>query len=249
MRSRYENVKARAVFVHGAGGGAWEWAVWRRVFAAHGWRVVANDLQPAQGGLARTHLHDYARQVEHWARADASDAADEALSRTVLVGASLGGLLVSIAAARIAPAALVLVNPLPPADIEPQPAFENYPDIVPWGSARSFASTCRAMPDADDAARWFAYRHWRDESGNVLREARSAHVAAPTCPTLVIAGEADTDVPAQASRALARAYAAEFVGLPGASHLGPLLGRDTARVAQCCLEWIERAAPTMPRAR
>ena len=30
-----------AVFVHGAGGGGWEWGVWARVFAAEGWAVLA----------------------------------------------------------------------------------------------------------------------------------------------------------------------------------------------------------------
>jgi len=248
MRSRYENVKCRVVFVHGAGGGAWEWTIWRRVFAAHGWDAVANDLQPAQGGLAHTRLDDYARQVEGWKVTDACDRARSEPAPVVLVGASLGAMLASIVAVRTAPAALVLVNPLPPADIEPQPAFEDYPDVVPWGSARSFASTCRAMTDADDAARWFAFRRWRDESGCALREARGAQVAAPSCPTLVVASEADADVPMQASRALARAWAAEFIELTGASHVGPLLGRDAAHVAARCREWIERAL-TMTRAR
>ena len=59
MRSRYEKVKPRAVFVHGAGGGGWEWAIWQRVFAAHGWRSVARDLLPVQK-LKRSQLH---RQV------------------------------------------------------------------------------------------------------------------------------------------------------------------------------------------
>ena len=47
------------VFVHGAGGGGWEWDAWARVFAAEGWRVFAPDLQPAAEGLAATRLDDY----------------------------------------------------------------------------------------------------------------------------------------------------------------------------------------------
>ena len=39
------------VFVHGAGGGGWEWAVWARVFAAAGIAVAAPDLRPAAAGL------------------------------------------------------------------------------------------------------------------------------------------------------------------------------------------------------
>ncbi|MBY4597759.1 alpha/beta fold hydrolase, partial [bacterium BD-1] len=79
-----------AVFVHGAGGGGWEWAAWRRVFAAAGWNALAPDLWPAPAGLAATSLADYAVQVRGWLAA--------APRPRVLVGASLGGLLAAMAA-------------------------------------------------------------------------------------------------------------------------------------------------------
>ena len=244
MRSGYKKVKNCAVFVHGAGGGAWEWAIWQRVFTAYGWSVVARDLQPAQSGLAQTHLQDYAQQVEDWARAESNRKQDEP-RRIVLVGASLGGLLALIAAPRIAPAALVLVNPLPPADIEPQCEPRQLPDIVPWGSARSFASTYRAMADADDAARRFAFRRWRDESGAVLREASiGVVVEATACPVLVVASELDADVPVATSRALAAASGASFRLLRGANHLTPLLGRTAGEVAGEAVAW---AADVLPK--
>ena len=47
-----------AVFVHGAGAGGWEWIVWQRVFAAHGWSVLAPDLRPCAAGLAATRFDD-----------------------------------------------------------------------------------------------------------------------------------------------------------------------------------------------
>ena len=240
MRSRYEKVKGCVVFVHGAGGGAWEWSIWQRVFRARGWEVIANDLRPAADGLARTGVQDYTRQIEDWVRGIASRGTHCEPLPLVLVGASLGGLLATIAAPRIEPATLVLVNPIPPAGIEARPTYKDYPDIVPWGSARSFASTRRAMADADDAACWFAYRRWRDESGVVLREAvRGIAVAVPLMPALVFASERDDDVPAAASRALAAAWGAEFRLLPGASHLGPLLGRIASSVAGQAVDWCE----------
>ena len=55
-----------AVFVHGAGGGGWEWNIWRRVFAASGWHTTAPDLQPVAAGLAATRLDAYAEQVVIW---------------------------------------------------------------------------------------------------------------------------------------------------------------------------------------
>ena len=240
MRSRYEKVKPRVTFVHGAGGGAWEWGIWRRVFAAHGWEVRAPNLLPVHGRLIQTHLQDYVRQLEDEMRGAKRDAASSECRRDVLLGASLGGLLALIVAQKVAPAALVLINPLPPANIAPQSTRRDWPDIVPWGSTRSFASTCRAMPDADDAARWFAFRRWRDESGAVLREAYDTQVNAPSCPTLVIASEADDDVSMETSRALANAYNAEFRLLRDANHLTPLLGRTANGVAFDTVDWCNR---------
>ena len=239
MRSRYENVKGRVVFVHGAGGGGWEWAIWRRIFVAQGWSAIAHDLQPAKRGLAQTHLRDYVDQVEDWVLTGEGERDQGEWACTVLIGASLGGLLALSVAQRAVPAALVLVNPLPHAGIEPRrESTRQWPDIVAWGSARSFASTCRAMPDADGAARWFAFRHWRDESGSVLREAsRGAAVDIVTCPMLIFAGERDADVTPAASRALAEMHGAELRLLHGAGHLSPLLGRIASAVAQDAADW------------
>lgn len=242
MQACYGKVKPRAVFVHGAGGGAWEWGIWRRVFLAEGWEASAHDLKPAPGGLAHTRLQDYVRQVEQWSAQADLTRTPEAAARVVFVGASLGGLLVLRAARRVSPAALVLVNSIPPAGIEPRPHRERWPDVVTWGSARSFTSTRRAMPDADDAARWLAFRRWRDESGAVLCEAmRGVAVEAPTCPMLVLAGERDADIAPASGRAFAEMNIAEFRLLPGMDHLAPLLGRAAGAVAQDALDWYMNA--------
>lgn len=222
-----------AVFVHGAGGGGWEWTIWRRVFIAHGWDAVAPDLFPAPAGLAATRIEDYVAQVHAWcAQRDAP---------FVLIGASLGGLLALITAASTAPAALVLVNPLPPDGIDPRPTRADYPEIMPWGRNRSLAGTRRALPDGDDATRLFAFRRWRDESGQVLRVAHAGVAAeAPQCPVLVIAGERDEDCPAPASAALGGLLRADYRLLRGVSHLGPLLGRDAGTIADDTWTWCAR---------
>jgi len=217
-----------AVCVHGAGGGGWEWAIWARVLSARGWRVVAPDLLPAADGLAATTFDDYRAQV--LARCA------QAAPLPVLVGASLGGLLALSIATAVDARALVLVNPLPPWGL---PADVPTPDVVRWGSARCFAGTRRAMPDADDAARLYAFRGWRDESGSVLDEARRGFaVEAPICPILVIASDLDGDVPPAQSRRLAREFGADFDLVAGASHLGPLLGRSAADVAGNAADWL-----------
>ena len=107
-------------------------------------------------------------------------------------------------------------------------------------SARRLASTLRALPDADDAARLYAWRRWRDESGAVLTEiSKGIAVKKPACPTLVIVGDQDTDIPPSTGRAIARELNADLTEFEGMSHLGPLLGTRAPEVAQSVLAWLE----------
>ena len=223
-----------AIFIHGAGGGGWEWSIWQRVFTARGWSALAPDLMASDRGIAHTRFEDYGAQAHCWVAASAAP--------RVLIGASLGGLLALQVAAQLQVDALVLINPLPPAGIVPRPPRSYPDDVVAWGSERSLAGTCMSMPDADDAARLFAFRRWRDESATVLRSASAGVEIAPcTCASLILASERDDDVAPAASLALATLLRAEFHLLPGASHVGPLLGRDAGRVAADAAAWCERA--------
>lgn len=231
-----ENGAATVVCVHGAGGGGWEWAIWARVLAQRGFAVIAPDLKPSVAGIAKTSFADYRDQLIEWCLGAGQGA--------VIAGASLGGLLALSITHVMRPAALILVNPLPPAGVLARPLHEPWPAVVPWARARSLASTQRAMPDADDAARLFALRRWRDESGAVLNEAREGvAVDAPRCPTLFLASEDDADIPPAAVRALAVRFSADFRSIPGASHVGPLLGRSAATVASEAADWLVERLP------
>jgi pimeloyl-ACP methyl ester carboxylesterase len=219
------------VAIHGAGGGGWEWGIWARVLAVRGFAVIAPDLMPSAQGLAATSFMDYRAQVFNWCAGAGDD--------FVLIGASLGGLLALSAAQTVKPAALVLINPLPPAGVLARPLFEPRPPVVPWARERSLATTRRAMPDADDAARFYALRRWRDESGTVLNEARyGIAIETPRCPALLLSSELDADVPPAATRALAVRISADFRSIAGASHVGPLLGRSAAECAANAADWL-----------
>ena len=217
-----------AVLIHGAGGGAWEWAIWQRILAAHGLAADAVELEPAPPGLADTGLDDYRRQVE---------AALQARPRPrVAVGASLGGLLAAACAGEAD--ALVLVNPLPPSPWVDALSAHHRAAVVPWGSQARFEGTRRALPDADSATTLLAHRRWRDESGRALREAHmGVPVMRPACPVLFVVSEGD-DVPPQVNRAWAAAWGADVVTAPTRSHVGPLLGRCAAGVARDVAHWL-----------
>lgn len=226
------------VMVHGAGGGGWEWRLWAEVFAAAGWAVDAPDLLPVAEGPAATRLEDYRAQV-----------LDRCLAHgppCVLVGASLGGLLALSAAAQAKARALVLVNPMPPAGIEPRPQLRMRPAIVPW-SASALADTRLALPDADPATARWAHVRWRDESGVAINQAWAGiAVDPPICPVLVVAAGDDLDIPPATSRALANRLNADFMTVRDTSHLGILLGRRAAAAAGLAAAWLRQQLPGNP---
>lgn len=214
------------IMVHGAGGGGWEYRFWAPVFQKAGWRVVAWDLVPARGGLARTRVEDYLRQIVAWT--------PRRHGRLVLVGASMGGPLALAASRRLGADAVVLVNPVPPFGMARKPS----PPVVRWAHG-PYKDTVDSMPDSDEATRRYAWPRWRDESGAVLnRLARGLRPPRPRCPILVVVSGRDTDVAPALSRLTARRLRADVETLPGASHVGPLLGRDAPKVATSVLRWL-----------
>lgn len=193
-------------------------------------RTYAPDLQADAAGLAATGWLHYQQQVA---------AALAALPRPrVLVGASLGGLLAAQAAAKAD--ALMLINPLPPAPWHVDLPAREWPQVVPWRRLARLDGTRAALPGADAASALLAFRHWRDESGTVLRAAAQGIVVErPACPVAVIASRQDSDVPPTVSRALAQAWQAQLMEVDG-GHVDPLLGRQAASVAQWALDWLRQ---------
>jgi pimeloyl-ACP methyl ester carboxylesterase len=215
--------------VHGAGGGGWEYRLWAPIFHKAGWNVVSKDLVPAKGGLAKTRVEDYLRQIIAWT--------PERRGRLVLVGASMGGPLVLAAARRLKPDAIVLVNPVPEIGI---PGRKLSPPVVRWANG-PFADTVAAMPESDQATQVFAWKHWRDESGAVLnRLTKGLRTPHPRCRVLMIVSGKDTDIAPSLSRATARRLRADIKTLPKMSHVGPLFGREAPSVAAGVLKWLER---------
>ena len=218
-----------ALLLHGAGGGGWEWNLWRGVLAASGIEAATPDLQPAAGGLEATTLEDYLGQAR---------AALLALPRPrAVIGASLGGLLAMACAGEAD--ALVLVNPLPPRPWSASLPLKQWPDVMRWRGDARLASTRRALADSDDATALFAFRRWRDESGAVLRAAHAGiDVVRPACPVLCIVSTQDGDVPPELTRELAGEWQAELLQAVSSSHVGPLLGRCAPALAAQVAGWL-----------
>lgn len=219
-----------AIMIHGAGGGGWEWTFWAKRFEKAGYQVIAPDLIPAKGGLAKTHLSDYVAQVRNWAAGS---------DHPVIIGASMGGMLALKAAEGLQPSAVVLVNSVPPAGLEGKP----HPAVVKWANG-PLKDTQDSMPDSDQDTIQWAWKKWRDESGVVMDElSKGSPVARPNCPILVVYGANDTDVPPAKSKETAAFLRADVFGFAGMSHVGPLMGRHSDVVADRVLNWLKGRLP------
>ncbi len=212
--------------VHGAGGGAWEWLIWQRVFAATGALTRAFDLVP-NGVLVATYYSHYLAQVHTQI---------EIFEPNVLIGASLGGLLAAEAccAARSV-RALVLAAPMPKSGVA---GFEIALPVKRWAHATELAKTARALADADSAAIAFAHARWRDESASVLNTAYAGRdFTSSTKPSLMLIAENDLDVPEEGLRTWAISEQMDVQCVRGASHAGLLLGRTAALAAELAHSW------------
>ncbi len=221
-----------AVMIHGAGGGGWEYDFWRPVFARNGWNVEARDLVPENGDLAQTTFDDYVKQVGGWQK--------DAPRPLILVGASMGGGIALKAAETLRPDAIILVNSVAPKGFREARDTSDIPDIIRWADG-PLKDTEDSMPDSDRRTILWAWKKWRDESGQVVRTLRSGlEVEKPKCPVLVIIGEKDTDIPPEVSRRVAEAYGADVHFYAGMSHVGPLLSTRANEVAVAAQEWVAR---------
>jgi pimeloyl-ACP methyl ester carboxylesterase len=184
--------------VHGAGSGPWIFEPWRCSF--EGWRVEVADLQ-AGLEVAEASMADYAGVVE--------GATAHTPRPLVLCGWSLGGLAVLMAAERVRPDLVVLLEPSPPAEVQgsdpglplafgtfdPEAAYGPFPEGVP---ARPESAVARA------------------------ERKRGISVPSLSCSSVVVYGQ---EFPEDRGRAIAALYGSETLEFPELTHWGLVLDR------------------------
>jgi pimeloyl-ACP methyl ester carboxylesterase len=185
------------LLVHGAGSGPWIWEAWEGepVDLQAGLNVGAVSMLNYEAAVAR--------------------AAEWLEPPLVLVGWSMGGLVAMMAARRVEPERLVLLEPSPPAEVQgfapDLPLEEGVYD--PEGEYGPFPEGVRARPESLLA---------RSE------RRRGISVPALPCPTLVVYGDEYAD---ERGRAVAAFYGTDELKLEGASHWDLVLGKKVAAAA------------------
>ncbi len=216
-----------ALALHGAGGGAWQWAQWQRLWHAAGSTLSVADYSRLAAPPARSFAELICRlQQRHGRR-----------SGDVVLGASFGGLIACALAAPLRASALVLINPLLPADPEER-GHSLMPDVRAWGLSSNVRGTLSAIPELSAVDALLCYRRWTDFDGALLAGSRfCVDSTPPPCPVLIVSSESDRDIDPEALAGRAKAWNADFVSLPG-SHVSPLLGRDWLLAFDRVSSWL-----------
>lgn len=230
------------LFVHGLGHGAWCWEHWLDAAADAGYPAAAVSLRGhagSGGSLRRATLGSYVDDVVRVAATFPR--------QVVLIGHSMGGLVVQRALARYAARAAVLVAPVPA-----QPAVGSLICIArrhPVDALRlMLGASLPLRPDylftglsAADATR-LAARCGRESS--LAQYQLLFHRPSPPPrgkpPVLVLATPNDHLVPLGGIRATARRYQAEVKEFPGMGH-DLMLDAGWERPAEAMLTWLQRA--------
>ena len=115
---------ATFVLIHGAFRGGWAWRATRRILQAAGHQVWAPDLT---GAGARAHLNHMGLTLDDWVNDVVNLLEYEDLREVILVGHSLGGVIITAASERAAPRIARLVYLDAPAPEHGQAAV----DLIP----------------------------------------------------------------------------------------------------------------------
>lgn len=257
------------VFVHGAFCGGWAFDGFRETFDREGFETHAPNLPHHERGadleqLAETGLKDYAQAIAMYASA--------LRAPPVLVGHSLGGLVVQLAAMQIPVAGVAMLAPSAPWGVMPTTLEEhgNHFGLSLLGDYwrrpippdyRVARSNTLDRLDREEARRTFA--RFVPESGRAVREAMQwwsdhsmasqAPVYRISAPVLGIAGGKDRVNPASTVRRVVSRFPqgqAHFHEFPEMSHW--LVGEpESPEVADLVLGWMRARgiAPKLARKR
>jgi pimeloyl-ACP methyl ester carboxylesterase len=205
------------LMVHGACHGWWAYHKWMSFFAAAGWRCYSMSLRNHPGSYAVAEEKFLQLKVEDYA-ADVADVLNWINMPTVLVGHSMGGIVVQKTAERISPAVMVLLASVGPGQLgkirDPLPAER--PFMFTAAQAREI--WFHRIED-DEFKR--IYARLVPESTSVINQYSSGELRVDRskihCPVLAVGAEFEQTV-VHRDRAIADFYGADRLIVPDAGH-------------------------------
>ena len=235
-----EGAGSPVVLVHGFGQGAWIWERDQAVFAEAGFTTWAIEL-PGHGADAGSSV-----SLEELVASLA--AAVATLETPVLVGLGGGALLAQVVAAREPVGPLVLVNPLPPAQVRFRPGRTGLRALVQAGPGlltgrvrlpldASVAASLAAVEPSERRSIWERITPWPP---GLARDLLLRPEAPPAPgPTLVLPGLADHLVPTAVARLVGDYHQAVVWRFDDVGHLPPLEAAGL-RLTRHLVDWLQR---------
>ena len=233
------------LFVHGLGHGAWCWENWLAASAEAGYPSYAVSLRGHGGSAGRLRTSRLGQYVD-----DVVAAASSLPGPPVLVGHSMGGLVVQQTLARYAARAAVLVAPIPahPAVASLAAIARRHPldalRIVGGGSLPLRPEYL--FHELDDAAALGHADRCGGESAVVQYQLLMHRPSRPPLgspPVLVLATPDDRLVPIRGVRSTAARYGADVVEFPGMGH-DLMLDARWREPLDAMLSWLDKAVPS-----
>jgi pimeloyl-ACP methyl ester carboxylesterase len=234
------------MFVHGAFNTHESWRPWLEFFAERGWHGLATSFSGRLGiGPDRGRGRKISDYVEDVAKVVAS-----LEEPPVLIGHSMGGLIVQKLAEMGMAKAAVLLAPAPPfmlpAQLTALPALAPmFPRILAGLPVRPTYWGCRhiVLNNMPPEACPIVHGKLVHDSGRAYREmvfgTYRVDTAKVKCPVYVVAAENDRVISPRLARKIAKLYGAEY--RCHANHAHWLLGEEGwEAIAQDVCDWLER---------
>lgn len=232
------------LFVHGAYTGSWMWSKYIPHFVSKGWKCYVMNMRGHYKSrvvdLTRVSFDDYLEDIKK--------VIAECGEPPVVIGFSMGGILVQKLAETTSLAGLVLIDTSISREVNEiapyKAAAEITPGIVIPAPAREEVSSIDESED--DIV--FQKKYLTMESSKAFSEFSfsfgakkgiSINSSLITCPNLVIKavnGEDDE----KRGRATAEQLNAEYAGFPNTTHTGLLIGQRYMEVVDRIMKWLNK---------
>ncbi len=231
------------VLVHGSWGSSMMWGMYIPYLSKKGWDVYALDLRghgKSEGELSGVTMQNYVEDVHQVVE-------ENNLKNPIVIGHSMGGLVVLMYGALHETKAIVAIDPSPTKEISGSEE-KTYPDIysiMDAGMPTNPLQIMKALPDMEQDMVMKMKEILGMESG-VARSERKAGISiendALPKATLFVGGENGETVPfgigIKTAKAMAEYYGKEVIEIKGATHPGILMGKYADEAVKQVENWI-----------
>lgn len=237
--------KPPIIMVHGGQHGKWAWKNWATFFSKAGYEVHALDWYNHGDSRDLPEGKFLTRSITEVARNEIKAVAGQFHRKPILIGHSMGGLAAAVYAETAPVEKLVLLTPVMPSVVHPDPVplpidMSKPFDVFPYEQAKQLFFTT-----LDDKTARQAYSKLVPESPQAVLEATQwtvdVNIDDIKVPTLLFATELDVLTPAGPEKRYADMLGAEYQFISDIGHSDILLEDPQWRkAAQHTSEWLNK---------